>query len=100
MILSVFQTYFLPAIVLALTGGIFGILIGVFSKVFAIEVDDRMEKLIELLPGLNCGVCGYPVCAGMAEGLSKGEAKIVACKPSKPDQRETITAYLKENYNK
>ncbi|HEY8395271.1 MAG TPA: (Fe-S)-binding protein [Bacilli bacterium] len=100
MILGVFQTYFLPAILLAATGGIFGVLIGVFSKVFAVEVDDRIQKLIEMLPGYNCGACGYPGCSGMAQGLAKGEADPASCKPSKEEMREKIRQFLKENYKK
>jgi electron transport complex protein RnfB len=99
MILNVFQTYLLPALVLAGTGAIFGLLIGVFSKVFAVEVDDRLAQLIEMLPGYNCGACGYPGCAGMAEGLSKGEVEVASCKPAKEEVRDKIRQFLKENYN-
>ena len=100
MILSVFQTYFLPAILLAATGGVFGVLIGICSKVFAVEVDDRIASLIEMLPGYNCGACGYPGCAGMAEGLAKGEVEAAACKPAKEEAREKIRQFLRENYGK
>jgi electron transport complex protein RnfB len=98
MILSIFQTFVLPAIVLAGTGGVFGVLIGIFSKVFAVQVDERISQLIEMLPGYNCGACGYPGCAGMAEGLSKGEVDPVSCKPAKEEVRDKIRQFLKENY--
>ena len=67
MILNVFQTYFLPAIVLAGTE-LLGGLIGVF-KILQSKLT-RLSQLIEMLPGYNCGACGYRLC--LCEGLSKG----------------------------
>lgn len=42
------------------------------SKKFAVEEDSRIPKVLELLPGANCGGCGYPGCSGMADALVKG----------------------------
>ena len=44
----------------------------VVSKKFAVEEDPRIGQVTELLPGANCGGCGYPGCSGMAEALVKG----------------------------
>lgn len=96
MFLSVFESFFLPAIVLAAVGGIFGVLIAILSKVFAVNVDERLEKITEMLPGYNCGACGYPGCSGLADGIVNGKAVSTMCKPGKQEMRDRIKAYLEE----
>ncbi len=78
-------------------GLILGAVLGVASIVFYVKVDNRVEDVIALLPGYNCGGCGYPGCAGLADALVKGEASVTLCKPSKPAQKEVINQYLLEH---
>lgn len=42
------------------------------SKKFAVEEDPRIGQVAELLPGANCGGCGFAGCSAMAESLVKG----------------------------
>ena len=35
------------------------------SKKFAVEEDPRLGKVLEVLPGANCGGCGFAGCGGM-----------------------------------
>lgn len=42
------------------------------SKKFAVEEDPRLGKVQEVLPGANCGGCGFAGCGGMADALVKG----------------------------
>lgn len=44
----------------------------VCSKKFAVKEDSRIGQVAELLPGANCGGCGFAGCGGMAEALVKG----------------------------
>ena len=37
--------------------------------------DPRVGQVIEVLPGANCGGCGYPGCSGMADALVKAADK-------------------------
>ncbi|MGD9604542.1 MAG: (Fe-S)-binding protein [Bacilli bacterium] len=96
MILSIFRTFILPIIVLAGLGGFFGVLLAVLSKVFAVKVDERFEKVLSMLPGYNCGACGYPGCQGLAEQIVAGKADPIKCKPGKQEMRDKIKAYLAE----
>ena len=41
-------------------GLIIGILLGLADKFLAVEVNEKIEKVREQLPGNNCGGCGYP----------------------------------------
>ena len=69
-------------IAIAFLGGlalIFGLVLAAASKAFYVEVDPRLEKLNECLPGANCGGCGYAGCGGYAEAVLKGEAPIGKC---------------------
>jgi len=69
----------LAVAVLGVMGLLLGLALAVASKFFAVEKDERIEKIAELLPGANCGGCGYAGCAGYAEAIIKGEAKLGAC---------------------
>jgi Na+-translocating ferredoxin:NAD+ oxidoreductase RNF subunit RnfB len=42
------------------------------SKKFAVKEDPRIGQVQELLPGANCGGCGFPGCSAMAAALVKG----------------------------
>ena len=44
----------------------------VCSKKFAVYEDPRLAQVTAILPGANCGGCGYPGCSGMAAALVKG----------------------------
>lgn len=66
-------------IVLGLLGLIFGIILDFASKKFAVEVDEREAEILEVLPGANCGGCGYPGCGGLAAAIAKGEAPVNGC---------------------
>jgi len=59
-------------IVLGAIGLIAAIVLYVCSKKFAVYEDPRIGQVNELLPGANCGGCGFPGCGGMADALVKG----------------------------
>lgn len=65
--------------VVAGVGLIVGILLGVVGKVFEVEVNEKEVQIRELLPGNNCGGCGYPGCDGLAAAIAKGEAPASGC---------------------
>ena len=46
--------------VVAGVGIVIGILLGVAGEKFKVEVDEKEIAVRELLPGNNCGGCGYP----------------------------------------
>ena len=66
-------------LVLGCLGFIFGALLSYASRKFEVKVDPRVEKTIDLLPGANCGGCGFPGCAGFASALVAGNAEVTAC---------------------
>lgn len=93
--LSVFSVYILPALILAGIGAFFGVLIAFFSKRFYVEEDNRIEELSKLLPGYNCGSCGFPGCKGLAEDIvNNSSVDLAKCKPLSKDQKAKILEYL------
>ena len=63
-------------------GGV-GLFVGLFlafaGKVFFVPVDEKEIAVREVLPGANCGSCGFPGCDGLAASIAKGEAAVSAC---------------------
>lgn len=70
---------FTAVIVLGIMGAVFGIILAVASKVFYVPVDEKVEKIQSVLPGANCGACGFPGCSGLAAAIARGEAPTNGC---------------------
>lgn len=83
-----------PAIILLSMGLLLGILLGIADKFLKVKEDERLEKLITMLPGYNCGACGHPGCSGLANAIFEGNGKLKDCKPLKAEKREEIINYL------
>ncbi len=75
------------ASILSLGGiGLFAaVTLGFAAKKFAVEVDPREMAALEVLPGANCGACGFPGCAGYAKALVAGTIDLNQCPPGGAD---------------
>ncbi len=63
-------------------GGLLGLGLSVAAKKLRVEKDKTVEALSGVLPGLNCGSCGYAGCEPYAEALAAGnDSDIGKCKP-------------------
>ncbi len=60
---------FPPVLVLAGLGALFGISLYVGSRVFHVDVDPRIERILDALPGANCGACGFGGCRAYADAV-------------------------------
>lgn len=88
-------------VVMIILGAVLGLGLGFASERLYVEADPAFDDVLNLLPGLNCGACGYPGCAGLAEALVEQETeKIALCKPSTLEQRVVIAEYLHEYFTK
>ena len=65
--------------VLGVTAIIIGILLGIAGEKLQVEVDEKELQVRELLPGNNCGGCGYPGCDGLASAIASGKAPVNSC---------------------
>lgn len=68
-----------PILIVGILGLVLGVALSVAAKVFYVEVDPRIEQVEELLPGVNCGGCGFPGCSGYAEAVVTGRAAPNLC---------------------
>lgn len=68
-----------PVAIMSILGGVFAFLLGIVSKLTYIPVDPKVAEVREVLPGANCGACGYPGCDGCAAAIAAGEAPVNAC---------------------
>ena len=63
------------------TGLLFGILLAAASFVFEVKTDERAEKILEVLPGANCGACGFAGCDDYAAAFGENPALSTALCP-------------------
>lgn len=69
-----------------LAGGVMAVLavgmsyvLGWANKAFHVEVDPRVEKAEDILPGANCGGCGYVGCREYAEAVVLEAESVTQC---------------------
>ncbi len=68
------------------------IVLVVFSKLMEVKSDERAEKIREVLPGANCGACGYAGCDDYAKAVAAGEAEGNLCVPGGAQTADDIAA--------
>ena len=81
----------------AILGGLgltFGILIAVAQRKLRVWEDPRIDDVTNMLPGANCGACGYAGCRAFAEATIRGEAPPAKCTVMGADERADVAAYL------
>jgi len=64
------------------------------SKRFEVNIDPRQEKVLDALPGANCGACGYPSCSGYAHAIVAEGAPPDLCVPGGPDIAREIGSIM------
>lgn len=63
----------------------------------AMDTDTKTdEELLKLLPGYQCGTCGYGSCNGMVEAMKKNKENYKKCKLLKGDAYKEMDAYIRK----
>ena len=91
------QTWITVGIVAGIFAGtalLIGILILVVGKVFKVNVDEKITKILDNLAGANCGGCGCSGCSGFAAKLANGGAELSACHVTSPEKKAEIAKLL------
>ncbi|NLT39008.1 MAG: RnfABCDGE type electron transport complex subunit B [Clostridiales bacterium] len=81
-------------VVLGAIGAVFGIVLAIASKVFSVGADSRGENILNILPGVNCGGCGFTGCALYAEAVSRGDVPVDLCAPGGRKTAEEIARLM------
>jgi len=66
---------------LALLGLGLGVMLGFAAKYLKVEAGALVQEIEDMLPGSQCGQCGYPGCSPAAEAVANGQATITLCPP-------------------
>lgn len=88
------MTYIIPAVILGVCGILAGVLLTAASKIFHVEVDERVEKIGKSLPQANCGACGFAGCADYADAVVNKNAPTNLCRPGGADAAGKIAEIL------
>ena len=83
-----------PVVIVVVIGLIAGLGLAIASILLAVPKDEKAEAIEEMLPGANCGACGFSGCSGYAKALAHGEAKPGLCAPGGAEVAKTVSQYL------
>jgi Na+-translocating ferredoxin:NAD+ oxidoreductase subunit B len=81
----------------AILGGVgltFGALIALTNRKMWVWEDPRIDGVAELLPGANCGACGYAGCRAFAEATVTGAATPAQCTVMGEDMVGDVATFL------
>jgi RnfABCDGE-type electron transport complex B subunit len=81
-------------LLLVLLGVIFGLGLAFASRKLAVKVDERVTKVQGLLPGSNCGACGFAGCESFASAVVKDVALAQKCNQTALESRKEIGRLL------
>ncbi len=82
-------------VLVAVMGVSLGLVIGATAKAFEVKTDPRIGELSAMLPGANCGACGFAGCADFAKNLVAGDTEDVSkCPVCPPAARSVIASFL------
>lgn len=80
--------------IVAGVGLFIGLFLGFAAKTFEVKQDEREILVRELLPGANCGGCGYPGCDGLAAAIAAGNAPANACPVANKEAHSQIAQVM------
>jgi len=76
-----FSIILLPAVLIGALGLVFGVVLAIAARFFSVEIDPKIEAIVAILPGANCGACGQPGCGGYAEAVVSSGVATNLCAP-------------------
>jgi electron transport complex protein RnfB len=81
----------------AILGGVgltFGTLIALANRKLRVWEDPRIDSVTDVLPGANCGACGYAGCRAFAEAAVEGTVAPAGCTVMGEGELEDVAAML------
>jgi len=79
---------------LAALSFVFASLLVLAHKKLHVDEDPRIDAAHQMLPGTNCGACGFPGCLGLAEAMVAGSALPGKCTVMSEEDRDDLAAFL------
>jgi len=82
-------------IALGVLGLVLAAVLYIVAQKFKVQEDPRIDEVVALLPGANCGGCGYPGCRGFASAIvSAPDISGMKCPVSSAETMKKIGAIL------
>jgi len=89
--LTLAQTAVAIILLLGVCGFIFGLILAIANKKFAVERDPRIHEVEDILPKGQCGACGFAGCQAYAEAVvTRPEVAPNLCAPGKTAVAEKV----------
>ncbi len=82
----------IAVVVLCVIAIIIGIVLSLAEKAFHIDINELEKQIRDVLPGSNCGGCGYAGCDSLAKAIADGDAPVNSC----PVGREPVAKAIAE----
>lgn len=79
--LVIIQSIATPVLIMAILALGSGVLLTFASKIFYVPSDPKVDEVRDVLPGVNCGACGYVGCDAYAKAVAGGKAESNLCVP-------------------
>lgn len=79
---------------LAAMGGACGLILAIAARFFAVHEDPRVEAVTALLPGVNCGGCGFAGCSEYAKAIVTDGQPVNLCNPGGAETVHKIAAFM------
>jgi len=79
---------------LGIFGGVFGVFLAIANYFLKVKEDPKVEIIAKILPGANCGACGFASCEAYAKALVQGDAEPGKCAPGGEAALEAINKIL------
>ena len=92
--MSIIQQALPAGLTLLGLGIIFAIVLLVASIKLKVEVDPKVEQVQNVLPGIDCGACGFAGCASYAKAVVEDPELIGKCAPGGAQCSENIAEVL------
>ncbi len=90
---------FVAIVSLTILGSALGLFLGFAARRLAVEGNPLVAEIQAILPGSQCGQCGFPGCAGAAQALADREAPITLCPPGGRAVAQALAAKLGTEVN-
>ena len=89
------MTVLFTILTLSLLGILAAVILYFVAQKFKVEEDPRIDDVEKMLPGANCGGCGFAGCRGLADALvSKDDISALFCPVGGAATMEGIATYL------
>lgn len=80
----------LAVVIIGGIGLFFGIILAIAGIVFEVKKDERITDICDVLPGANCGACGYTGCMAYASAIVTDNAPSNCCSVGKDPVAQKI----------